>query len=795
MRTKTGDKSQTAEVDERRLVASFAPVPKPSDAAIIDKITDAQPVHRPDRTALKSAEDAKSGAQSLKRRRGWTFWRVWLTKQVEIEQTRGTAFLLVPILLIAGIATYFSLPTEPALHNVASALLVLLVARYLIRRQNVSKALFSALFLFAFGMGLAQWRTLSLDTPMLGSEVTTRLTGRIIAIEHRPNGSIRYTLDVVKTERPQLRYAPDRIRATARKPAQLAQLGQGLEGVVRLRPPSGPVRPNGFDFAFNNYFQGIGANGFFLGAPEPIPLAAGQWDLQIKIESIRFWLAQRIRGQNPTEIGAVSAALITGDKAAIPEQVNEQLRRSGLAHILSISGLHMALVAGTVMFALRALWALAPANASALPIKKIAALAGFVAIFVYLFLAGASVATQRSFIMLGVMLGALLSDRSAITMRNLAIATIIVVLVAPESTLGPSFQMSFAATMALIAAYQAWTARRNTRQNPHFYEQTNLGAAMRWLGAFIAGLSMTSIIAGTATGLFAAYHFQRVAVFGLLGNLFAMPIVSLITMPFAIMATLLIPFGLDGSAYAAMNWSVEIVLNIAAFVARLSPAGNVGAISPMSVVLLTGSLLMLCVFRSRFRYLGLLFVVPAVIALKSTDVPILVVSEDSRQMAVLLGEGKLAVNRTRPNAFVLEQWQSAYKSQTIIKPDQTDGFICDGDLYCEIKANEAAILYIQNAEYFTDNANALCNRYDIIIQAYAPVTQRCHGTTTDPHQAVSITAQQLALFGSAEVRMAEDRPGGYYIKHALGEAKRHWQSHRRFSRSARNLAPYRRSNQ
>ncbi len=619
MRTTPSNNTQTAEVDERQFVASSSiPARDLPDIVNNEATPAAQTQKEPDRTSVKAARHSGLLSPLVFRQPPWASWRDFLAKQIEIEQSHGTVFLLVPVVLIAGVVSYFTLPVEPALHNIPSALLVLLVLRYLFRRRNnAAKTVLGALVVFVSGMGLGQWQTLSQDTPMLGSEVTTRLTGRIVAIEQRPNGSVRYTLDVIDTERPRLRYAPDRIRATARNPARRARLGQGLKGVVRLRPPSGPVRPNGFDFAFNNYFQGIGANGFFLGAPVSVPLAPPKWDLRIKIEKIRYWLAQHIRGQSQTIAGTVSAALITGDKAAIPDEVNEQLRRSGLAHILSISGLHMALVAGTLMFVIRTAWATAPGVAPSLPIKKIAALAGFIAIFVYLFLAGASVATQRSFIMLGVMLGALLSDRSAITMRNLAIATLIVVLIAPQATLGPSFQMSFAATMALIAAYQAWTARRNSNQNQFWRKRSTLLTIMQWTGAFIGGLSMTSVIAGAATGLFAAYHFQRIAVFGLMGNLFAMPIVSLITMPFAILATLLIPFGLDGFAYAAMNWSVDMVLDIAAFVARHSPSGNVGAITPASAVCMTICLVMLCVLNSRLRYVGLIFVILAIIVQKT----------------------------------------------------------------------------------------------------------------------------------------------------------------------------------
>ena len=546
-----------------------------------------------------------------------------LQSQLAVEQVHGTPFVLIPVLMIAGVTSYFTLSSEPAAHNIPIAILALVVLRMIVRNTGRSaKYALDAAIIFMLAMGLGQWRTMVIDTQMLGSEISTNLTAQIRAIEQRPNGSVRYTLDVISTERPKLRYLPDRVRATTRKPVEGARLGDGLRGYVRLRPPSGPVRPNGFDFAFNNYFQKIGANGFFLGQPDAIELSNNKWTARIYIERSRLWLARHIRKQDQSRSSAVAAALVTGHKAAIPDDINESLRISGLAHILSISGLHMALVAGTVMFALRAVLAVSPTRAAKMPTKKYAALAGFGAIFIYLFLAGASVATQRSFIMLAVMLGALLSDRSALTMRNLAIAAIVIILIAPEAALGPSFQMSFAATLALIAAYSAWTNFRGARIKNQQHRPSATKEFVRKSGGFVAALSMTSIVAGTATGMFAVYHFQRVAVFGLFGNLLAMPIVSLITMPSAILATILIPVGLDGYAYIIMNWSIERIIQISNFVADQSPSGAVGALSPTTLILLVIGMITLCVFRSKLRYLGLLTILPAVWTQESYSKPI-----------------------------------------------------------------------------------------------------------------------------------------------------------------------------
>lgn len=725
--------------------------------------------------------------------------RQYLAIQWRIEQERGTNFLAIPVLLIAGIVTFYALPLEPALHNIPIALAVLTSARLALSGRSVGLQLpVNALLLVIVGMALAQLHTYTTGTPMLGSEVSTNLTGRIVSIEQRPNGSVRYTLDVISTERPTLRYSPTRVRATTRQPVEGAQIGQGLHGYVRLRPPSGPARPSGYDFAFNNYYQGIGANGFFLGQPEAQVLAPNsaskrpsQW-----VEQARLWLAKRIRSHEQTPAGTVSAALITGDKAAIPEEINEALRISGLAHILSISGLHMALVAGTVMFFLRAMIALSPVSGAKIASKKTAAIFGFGAIFIYLFLAGASVATQRSFIMLGVMLGALLSDRSALTMRNLAIAAIIVLFLAPETVMGPSFQMSFSATLALIAAYAGWTRWRFSKTIREQPERNLIGNIGHKAVQFIGGLSMTSIIAGTATGIFAAYHFQRVAVLGLVGNLLAMPLVSLITMPFAIIGTLLIPVGLDGLAFGIMNWSVEQVIDISTSVAAIAPSGAVGAMSSATLIWLSIGMLVLCLAQSKLRYLGLLLLVPAWMTQHQSELPVLVISEDARQVAHIEYGKNLRVNRTRPNGFILEQWQSAYRADDIITSNSESGFTCKNKDICTLVdsniADSMRVYYAQKGEDYALNSQRICQNSQIIILAYAPAKNQCDKTITP--KPIVITAQQLALYGSVEIsRNNSDDDSTYTVKHALGKANRPWQAHRQYSRSARNLAPIERN--
>lgn len=713
--------------------------------------------------------------------------------QLEIEQRAGTPFLLVPIFLIVGAASYFALPTEPALHNIPATLLILTVLRIALYRAAIAtKYCVNALLLCTFAMGLAQWHTHYIATPILGSPVVTRIYGEIEKIEERPNGSVRYTIDIISTERPTLRYGLSRIRVTARKPAASAQIGEGIYGIVSLAPPSGPARPGGFDFAFNNYFQRIGANGFFFGQPHTSKIfqKSKLSFVSTNVEVARHWLSKHIRNYGDSDISAVSAALITGDKAAISDEITEALRKSGLAHILSISGLHMALVAGTVMFTIRLLGALAPNWSARRPVKKYAAIAGFGAITIYLFLAGASIATQRSFIMLAIMLGALMGNRAALTMRNLAIAAIIVIALAPQAVTSPGFQMSFAATIALIAVYGAWQKRHNHKS----YDDIPTGSAKLWrgIGAFFITLSMTSLIAGAATGIYSAYHFQRIALFGLAGNLLAMPVISLITMPSAILGTLLIPTGLDGILFSLMNLSVRLVVEIAKYVADHAPSGLTGALAPWALLSLTAFLLIFCIAKSKLKYASALCLLPLMIANPTPKKALAVISEDAKQVAIIDQQGQLILNRDRPNSFIIDQWMAAYKALKILKPNHEDegGFQCENKYLCtyldsKYQENPSLLWKAQPIEDPQERAKN-CEKFDVIILSYAPAAHIC-----DEAKTLVITAQQLAKRGSAEI-VANKTSGAPKFKalFALSDNDRPWTAHRKYSRSARNLASH-----
>ena len=336
-----------------------------------------------------------------------------------------------------------------------------------------------------------------------------------------------------------------------------------------MSPPLQPLRPGGYDFARDMYFQRIGASGYALGAikVKAPPVAGGFWlRYATVIDDLREAIDKRMRAIIAGDNGSIASALITGKRDAISTPVNDAMYVSSLAHVLSISGYHMAVVAGIVFFIFRAGLALVPSLANRYPIKKWAAFGALIAATFYLLLSGAEVATQRSYIMIAIVLLGVMLDRPTLTFRTISVAAMAVLTLAPQAVVHPSFQMSFAATLALIAAYQyglPWRADRDS----------SLGARVAlWGVREFAGLILASLVAGLATTPYAAFHFHRLAPYGVVANLLAMPVVSVVVMPMGILGLVAMPFGFDAVFFRLMGNGLDWMIWVSLWVASLPGA-------------------------------------------------------------------------------------------------------------------------------------------------------------------------------------------------------------------------------
>ncbi|MBY0431786.1 MAG: ComEC/Rec2 family competence protein, partial [Rhodospirillales bacterium] len=342
---------------------------------------------------------------------------------------------------------------------------------------------------------------------------------------------------------------------------------------------------------------------------------------------------------------------------------------------LSISGLHMSMVAGLVFMVVRGALALIPFVALRYPIKKWTAGAALAATWLYLLLAGAPVPAQRSFLSLGIVLLAVLFDRTAISLRSVAWAAMVVMVWHPDSLVGASFQMSFAAVVALVAFYEV-IGRRLTP-----------GKAEGWFGHaafYVLGVVVTTLVASAATSVYGIFHFSRFTTWGMLANALAVPLAGVWVMPAALLAFALMPFGLDAWPLTVMGWGVELTNHWAEWVASLPLASVTTPILPLwAMLLFTAGGLWLCLWRRRWRLLGLVPMLASLAGMLMTDPPDLLVDGDTGLMAARAADGGLMLAPGKQDRFERRAWMERAGNGLAAAPWPRLGESPDGRLRCD----------------------------------------------------------------------------------------------------------------
>lgn len=593
---------------------------------------------------------------------------------LDVEKAYGHTFLFIPVFLVVGAVIWFSLSVTPSPYVVAAGLVLAGLLSHIMRhRMAMVSAVLKIIALCLVGMLLAQLETWRKDTIILDTPVTTVVSGVVERRELDARGYWRYVISVSKTENPVLSRPPVKVSALSRSRHQPIEIGSGITGRARLSPPSGPALPGLNDFAFAAYFNGIGATGFFYGAPKSLVSdeisqqvaerknwlnAADVW-----LYELRSTIAQRIRSTIGGDAGAFAASIITDERRAISQDTMEALRVSGLAHIVAISGLNMALASGIFFVGFRMLLSCFPHLAQRWPVKKIAAFAALLMTLAYYLISGFAVSAERAWLMMSIMLIAVLFDRPSISLRNVAISAIVIICFSPSEVMGPSFQMSFAATIALVSGYAFWSRRRSAGDVGKL-KPSKLPAWLRvssLLWSFCAGIVVTSIIGGVSTAIYSMEHFHRVTTYGLAANLAAMPVMSFIVMPFALMAMLLMPFGLDGPFLKVMGYGMSMTIDIAKYVAAWGGDAGVGRQHEWFLAVATIGFLVLTLFRTKLVWASLVFMLVGAyffISAQTQPNPDLVIFEDGKLIA-LIGKDKLATTNQRPSGFVYDQWARA----------------------------------------------------------------------------------------------------------------------------------------
>ncbi len=555
---------------------------------------------------------------------------------------RGALFGWVPVCLAVGIGGYFSLKFEPSIIELSYVALAALIFALISRASPEHwRPLALGVMLVGCGVLLAAVRAHLVAGPVLDFRYYGPVEGRIVAIDRSGSDALRLTLDEVVLNRVRPDRTPHRVRVSLhgdRSNDIAAEPGLRVMLTGHLSPPSGPVEPGGFDFQRHAWFAKLGAVGYartpLMGVELP---QGGMW-----VFRLRMAMSERIQSLLPGDTGGFAAAITTGDRSAISQTALDDLRASNLAHLLAISGLHMGLMSGVVFAALRIAFALVPPLALRLPARSIAAGGALAVAAFYLALSGGNIATQRAFVMVAVALVAVMLGRRAISLRSVAIAATIVLILRPEALMGPGFQMSFAATTALVAVFG-------------FIRDGNIPMGPNWFKP-LSAVFISSAVAGIATAPIGAAHFNAIAQYGLVANLASVPLMGVLVIPAAVLAAVLAPLGLEIVGLWIMSLGVKWILFVANFVAEL-PQARTYVVGPDGLVLplLALGFLSLVLWRGPLRWGGLVAMAASFVVWTGTQRPDVLVSDTGTLVGIMTPQGR-ALSKERGAGFVARNW-------------------------------------------------------------------------------------------------------------------------------------------
>ena len=730
-----------------------------------------------------SAHNGEGEQQSARRDKVWPVrrghWRLQsllgllassLVTAFDREQDRW--FLWSPVALGLGIGAYFNLDDEPHWGLVLLPLFLGLGTAWHIGASQ-AKAFALALAVAIAGLGglAAKSRTYLVAAPTLKTKLgPVMVEGWVQSLSMRNSGRVAAIVLVDKIEDLAGPRTPEKIQLTMARGLAPEAAGVAIRVLAMLRPPPRPVAPGAYDFSRRAFFNQIGAYGHTLTKP------LLNSDVDASSQGLgRRWAAwiSRVRATAAARIitivgeggGPIAAALLTGMRGAIPKPDIGAIRDAGLAHLLAISGLHMALMSGAAFWAVRFLIALMPWLALRVVGKKWAAAAGLLTGTVYYFLAGGSVATERAYIMVVVALVAVIVDRPAISLRNVALAAAVILFLKPETLVEVGFQMSFAAVLALTAFYERvtrWQSRRHEADGHH--ETSNVATQ---IFKVVVGVVVTTLIASLATGPLAAFQFNRVAIFGLAANVVAVPLVGFAVMPLGLLALVLMPFGLDAPALALMGAGTGALLDIARTVASWPGATQVVA-SPSGYAIPVFAIggLWLCLWRGRWRYWGLTPIIAVIGLAGYSDRPDIYFGEDSRRIAVRGQDGQLSLSKGLGGRYLASQWLRRNADSRRIT-DATSGINAGGPLSCDRQACAARMTGADGVAYrlaFVRHASALaeaCQHSDIVLSSI-PLYGKCQGPV------ITIDRFELFKLGTHTLTLGKNGPVVRNVSTSIG---------------------------
>lgn len=589
----------------------------------------------------------------------WCKIRTYFADNFVAEQDRLIAW--VPFWFALGIALYFALPFEPNIWISVGIFELWLLLFYLLRRHNLG-LFFMIGIAISLGFMNIQARTLyqAKSIENVAQKTATYLRGQVREVSFSESGKMRLLLhNAADFDKP----LKGNFRITAMPAPQDVQVGQCVEMIATIFPREPLPVLNGYRLDRKYFYENLSAIGYTNSETFVIdcPTDAAHNGFMVALNTLRRQITQYIGAILPPEQSGVADAILIGEKSAIPTQTINNYRDSGLAHFLSVSGLHLGAIAGLVFFLIRFLLALFPAFALRHDIKKIAAVTAILFSAFYLLISGMAIPAQRAFIMTTVVLVGVIFNRQAISLRMVSFAALAVLIIAPQALISISFQMSFAAVYALVAFYESYKRRP--------YRKRGIFGTI-WL--YLCGIVICDLVASLATAPFALYHFHRLALYTSLGNLLAGPLIGLYLMPMVLVCLAALPVHLAFYPLKALGFGLSILNQITAWVAHLPySVWQTDALPFWGFMLIVLGGFWLCVWKLRWRYWGMLPIIIGILPLFfSSPKPDMAFSPYAADIAVRDNAGDLVLLPRQNDSWLKKLWQENLQLKILSKKEQ-----------------------------------------------------------------------------------------------------------------------------
>jgi competence protein ComEC len=610
-------------------------------------------------------------------------------------------FLWLPVFLAIGILIFFALPYDPSPYLSFFTIFLSLALFIISRRHYKLHYIALALMTVLIGFTATMIRVELVKAPILRETLEKIwLEGDVCEINNTEDGQKLILENLLFKGYNGV--MPKKVRLSLRHTQVKIDIGNHIGVKAVLMAPPSPSLPRGFDYQLYAYFKQIGAIGYAVGKVKILKNKNKLSTVNNFFANLRQKVEDRLFSEMTKPASAIAVGILVGDASAISGGDFDDIRKAGLAHIIAISGMHIVVVVGLIFISVRFLLARFEILLLKFDVKKIAALSAILGSFVYLKIAGSPLSAQRAFIMSTLVLTAIVLDRNVNPMRSIAIAALIILCFTPEAILSASLQMSFAASMALIASFAI------TQEYLKFSNQSSL--FIRILSYFLT-ITISTLVAGLATAPFIIYHFNQFSTYSVLSNLIAIPLSDFIIMPAGMLAMLLMPLGIEKIALYPMQWGIEFMLWISHTVANLPHSSYyVPSILPLGLISVSIGGLILCFFSTKLRYLGIIPICLGMTGIWHHEKLDVIISQDGKLFAVEDDIGVLAFSSKASSRFNRKIWQQSRGENFIFSLKEAYLDKCRYN-YCFLERNNHKVMIVGKPH---DPAKH-CGKYDIYI--------------------------------------------------------------------------------